>query len=66
MKKLSGAGMRSLNGIADALNARRVLTPAGSDHWYASHGLVESVGIWGPFHLHPRVLRLVSEFQWSR
>jgi hypothetical protein len=30
--------MTGLNGIADALNARRVLTPAGSDHWYASHG----------------------------
>ena len=34
--ELQAAGVTSLNGIAEALNARGVLTPAGSDHWYAS------------------------------
>jgi hypothetical protein len=33
--ELRGAGITSLNGIAEALNSRGDLTPAGSDHWYA-------------------------------
>jgi hypothetical protein len=35
VSQLRAAGITSLNGIAEALNARRVLTPAGSDRWYA-------------------------------
>jgi hypothetical protein len=37
LKELQAAGITSLNGIADALNERHVLTPAGSGHWYAMH-----------------------------
>ncbi len=35
VKALQAAGVTSLNGIAMALNARGVLTPAGRGHWYA-------------------------------
>jgi hypothetical protein len=34
LAELRAAGVTSLNAIADALNERRVPTPAGSDHWY--------------------------------
>ena len=34
--ELQAAGIASLNGIAEALNERRVPTPAGSGHWYAA------------------------------
>jgi hypothetical protein len=33
---LRGAGVTSLNGIVEALNERRVPTPAGSTHWRAT------------------------------
>jgi hypothetical protein len=36
VKALQAAGVTSLNGIAEALNDRGILTPAGSDRWYAS------------------------------
>jgi hypothetical protein len=35
LKELQAAGITSLNRIADALNARRIPTPAGSGHWHA-------------------------------
>jgi hypothetical protein len=35
LKELQAAGITSLKGIAAALNARRVPTPAGSRHWHA-------------------------------
>jgi hypothetical protein len=35
VNQLRAAGTTSLNGIAEALNARGILTPAGSDRWYA-------------------------------
>ncbi len=35
VSELQAAGITSLNGIAEALNARGILTPAGSDRWYA-------------------------------
>jgi hypothetical protein len=35
VSQLRAAGITSLNGIAEALNARGILTPAGSDRWYA-------------------------------
>jgi hypothetical protein len=35
VKALQAAGVTSLNGIAAALNARGVSTPAGSGHWHA-------------------------------
>jgi hypothetical protein len=35
LKELQAAGITTLNGIADALNTRRVPTPAGSGHWHA-------------------------------
>ena len=35
VKELQAAGITSLNGIADALSARGVLTPAGRARWYA-------------------------------
>jgi hypothetical protein len=35
VSQLRLAGITSLNGIAVAMNARGVLTPAGSDRWYA-------------------------------
>jgi hypothetical protein len=34
--ELRAAGITSLNGSADALNARGVPTAAGSRHWYAA------------------------------
>jgi hypothetical protein len=34
--ELRAAGITSLNGIAAALDARRVPTPAGSGHWHAA------------------------------
>jgi hypothetical protein len=36
MSELKAEGITSLNGIAAALNARGVPTPAGSSHWHAS------------------------------
>jgi hypothetical protein len=36
MEELREAGVTSLDGIAEALNARGVLTSAGNDRWYAS------------------------------
>jgi hypothetical protein len=33
---LRGAGVTSLNGIAAALDERRIPTPAGSGHWHAA------------------------------
>jgi hypothetical protein len=36
VKALQAAGVTSLNGIAEALNARDVLTPAGRGHWHAT------------------------------
>jgi hypothetical protein len=35
VSQLRAGGITSLNGIAEALNARGILTPAGSDRWYA-------------------------------
>ncbi len=35
VKELQAAGITSLNGIAEALSARGVLTPAGRARWYA-------------------------------
>jgi hypothetical protein len=35
VSQLRAARITSLNGVAEALNARGVLTPAGSDRWYA-------------------------------
>jgi hypothetical protein len=34
--ELQAAGITSLNGIAAALNERRVATPAGGGHWHAA------------------------------
>jgi hypothetical protein len=34
--ELQATGIKSLNGIATALNARGVRTPRGRDRWYAS------------------------------
>jgi len=34
LKELRAAGVTTLNGIAAALEARGVPTPAGSRHWY--------------------------------
>jgi hypothetical protein len=34
--ELRAAGITSLNGIAAALDARRVPTPGGAGHWHAS------------------------------
>jgi hypothetical protein len=36
VKALQVAGVTSLNGIATALNARGVLTPAGGGRWHAT------------------------------
>jgi hypothetical protein len=33
--ELRASGITSLNGIASALDARAVLTPAGHGHWHA-------------------------------
>jgi hypothetical protein len=35
VKALQAAGVTSLSGIAEALNARGIPTPAGRRHWYA-------------------------------
>jgi hypothetical protein len=35
VSQLRAAGITSLNGIAESLNSRGVLTPAGSNRWYA-------------------------------
>jgi hypothetical protein len=35
VNQVRAGGITSLNGIAEALNTRGVLTPAGSDRWYA-------------------------------
>lgn len=35
LKELHEAGITSLNGIAAALDERRIPTPAGSGHWHA-------------------------------
>jgi hypothetical protein len=34
--EVRAAGITSLNGIAEALNERRVPTPRGGGHWYAA------------------------------
>jgi hypothetical protein len=34
--ELQASGITSLTGIAEALNARAVPTPAGSRHWHAA------------------------------
>ena len=34
--ELRAAGITSLNGIAAALDERRIPTPAGSGHWHAA------------------------------
>jgi hypothetical protein len=36
VKELRAAGVTSLNGLAEAFNARGVPTPAGRRHWYAT------------------------------
>jgi hypothetical protein len=36
VRELQANGVTSLNGIAPALNARDVPTPAGSGHWQAA------------------------------
>jgi hypothetical protein len=36
VKELQVSGVTSLNGIAEALNARGVPTPAGNGHWHAT------------------------------
>jgi hypothetical protein len=36
VRELQANGVTSLNGIAAALNARGVPTPAGSGHWHAA------------------------------
>jgi hypothetical protein len=36
IRELRAAGITSLNGIAEALNERRVPHPAGSHHWHAA------------------------------
>jgi hypothetical protein len=36
VKDIQAAGITSLNGIAEALNKRRVPTPRGGGHWYAT------------------------------
>jgi hypothetical protein len=36
VRELQASGITSLNGLAAALNERRVPTPAGSGPWYAS------------------------------
>jgi hypothetical protein len=36
VKDIQAAGVTSLNGIAEALNARGIPTAAGRRHWYAT------------------------------
>ena len=36
LEAIQAAGVTTLNGIADALNKRRIPTPSGHGHWYAA------------------------------
>jgi hypothetical protein len=72
LKELQAADITSLNGIAAALNERRVPTPAGSGHWHAAQVSRVLRRLAGQTKEQPmrdgvgNLLRVKTSFDWTR